>query len=79
MKYFFRDHWIGSGTPYEQNENFYIQGVGYQNRVKRVCGVNFWRNFWEILKNEDFVFWLFEKGQILMSSTLKNENFVKQI
>ena len=28
--------------------------VGYQNRVKRVCGVHFLRNFWKILKDEDF-------------------------
>ena len=28
--------------------------VGYQNRVKRVRGVHFLRNFWKILKDEDF-------------------------
>ena len=28
--------------------------IGYQNRVKRVCGVHLWRNFWKIFKNEDF-------------------------
>ena len=34
-----------------QNEFFYIWGVGYQNRVKRVCGVHFWRNILKIFKN----------------------------
>ena len=29
------------GPPYEQIEIFYIRGVGYQNRVKRVCEVPF--------------------------------------
>ena len=43
----FRYHfffWGGGGVlgpPYGQNENFYIWGDGYQNRVKRVRGVHF--------------------------------------
>ena len=32
---------LGLGPPYKQNESFYICGVGYQSRVKRVRGVNF--------------------------------------
>ena len=47
------------GTPYEQNEHFYIWGVGYQNRVKRVGGVHFWRNAWKIFKNKDVDFQFF--------------------
>ena len=43
------------GPPYKQKEEkFHIWSVGYQNRIKRVRGVHFWRNFWKILKNEDF-------------------------
>ena len=34
------------GTPLKYYF-FYIWNVGYQNRVKRVHGVNFWRNFVE--------------------------------
>ena len=44
------------GPPYEQKENFYIWGVGHQNRVKRVGGVHFLRNFFENTQNEDFCF-----------------------
>ena len=29
-------------------------GHGYQNSVKRVLWVHFWRNFWKIFKNEGF-------------------------
>ena len=44
---------ISLGPPYKQNEEklkFHIWSVGYQNRVKRVCGVHFWRNFRKIIK-----------------------------
>ena len=47
-----------------KSENF-TWSVGYQNRVKKVIGVHFWRNFWKIIKNEDFGFDILEKGQIL--------------
>ena len=39
---------------------------GYENRIKRVRRVYFWRNFLKILKNEDFGFKFFLKSQILM-------------
>ena len=55
---FFLGFWDPLGPPYGQNENFYIWGDGYQNRVKRVRWVHFWRNFWKIFKNEGFgLFW----------------------
>ena len=38
----------------EEKWKFYIWSVGYQNRVKRMRGVHFWRNFWKIFKNEEF-------------------------
>ena len=37
--------WDPLGPRYQQNENFYKWGVGYKNRVKRVCGDHFWQNF----------------------------------
>ena len=42
------------GAPLRTKWKFYIRGVGYQNRIKRVCGVHLWRNFWKIFKDEDF-------------------------
>ena len=41
-----------------------VADVGYQSRVKRVCGVHFLRKSWKIFKNEDFGFEIF-KGQTL--------------
>ena len=46
-------------------KKFYIWSFGYQNRVTRVSGVNIRRHFLEILKNSDFRFEIFEKGQML--------------
>ena len=68
MKYFqiFGTPW---DPPYNQKEEkwkFHIWSVWYQNRVKRVIGVYFWRNFWKIFKSEDFGFEFLEKCQILV-------------
>ena len=76
----FLGFWDPLGPPYEQNENFYIQGVGYQNRVKRVRGVNFWRNFWEIFNDEDFGAEMFDRIikfyiRILISSRLGSAEY----
>ena len=69
-------HWVCQMFPcpergalsylYRARWKFHIWSVGYQNRVKRVIGVHFWKNFWKIFKNEDFGFDIFEQGQILM-------------
>ena len=50
----FLGFWDPLGPPYEQNENFCMWGHGYQNSVKRVRWVHFWRNFGKIFKNEGF-------------------------
>ena len=50
----FLGFWDPLGTPYEQNENFLMWGHGYQNWVRRVLWVHFWRNFWKIFKNGGF-------------------------
>ena len=78
------DFWDPNGTPCNQNEEkrkFHIWSVGYQNRVKRLIGVHFWRNIWEILKNEDFGFWHFWKRSnfeaFFRFSTLKTKLFSK--
>ena len=47
--------WDPLGPPYEQNENFCMWDHGYQNSVKRVRWVHFWRNFEKKKKkNEGF-------------------------
>ena len=51
---FLLQFWDPLGPPYEQNENFCMWGHGYQNSVKRVRWVHFWRNFEKIFKNEGF-------------------------
>ena len=53
---FFLGFWdpLGPGAPLHTKWNFCIWGHGYQNSVKRVCWVYFWRNFWKIFKNEGF-------------------------
>ena len=43
IKFRYQISFLVLGPPYEQKENFYIWGVGYKNRVKRVCGVHFWK------------------------------------
>ena len=48
------------GTQKEEKWKFHICSVGYQNRVKRVIEVHFWRSFWKIFENEDFGFEIFE-------------------
>ena len=53
-KIFFKGFWDPLGPPYEQNENFCMWDHGYQNSVKRVRWVHFWRNFEKIFKNEGF-------------------------
>ena len=50
--YFFLEFWDPLGPPYkqqnEEKQNFQIWSVGYQNSIKRVCGVHFRRNLWKI-------------------------------
>ena len=53
-KKIFLGFWDPLGPPYDQNENFCMWGHGYQNWVKRVLWVHFWRNSWKIFKNEGF-------------------------
>ena len=55
------------GTPLQTKWKIKISHMESKNRIKRMCGVHFRRNFWKIFKNKDFVFKFFEKGQILMS------------
>ena len=74
------------GPPYNQKEEkwkFHIWSVGYQNRVKRVIGVHFWRNFWKMFKNENFIFWNFWKRSnfeaFFRPSTLITEHLKKNL
>ena len=68
IKFLFR--FLGpTGTPQQtkwKNSKFHMCCVGYQNGVKWVCGVNFWKNFWKIIHNKDFGVKIFEKGEFLI-------------
>ena len=50
----FLGFWDPLGPPMYKIKNFCMCGHGYQNGVKRVRWVHFWRNFWKIFKNEGF-------------------------
>ena len=73
------------GPPYNKKEEkweFHIWSVGYKKKKKRAIGVNFWRNFWKIFKNEDFGFTFFLKRSnfdaFVRPRTLKTEIFSKK-
>ena len=44
----------------------FFYSVGYQNRLKKVCEIHFYRNFKENIQKWRFGFKIVEKGQILM-------------
>ena len=50
---------LSPGTTIQAKNH--IWSVGYENKVKRVRGVYFWRHFWKLLKNEDLSPEIFEK------------------